>query len=201
MRNSKFVFVFAFALSVNASAERPSGEFRVNPSELNEFSKPLPEILVFSEKEGCIYKSNGFGSENKFFSVLDYLFGLPIEFMPSGESKSEFIEGLNKNNPDRKLISIEKQDEIVRSISTQMHTNLNSAGCDISLDDVTSVIIDESGNALKAESIPKATYTIVSYSADWCVPCHKQKDSLVKYLKKRDVSVGWLVVERDSQKL
>jgi hypothetical protein len=199
-----------FFQSFLVSAESYYKELKVDPKATEELKKPLPELIIFSSAGACVYRNIGFSGESEFFERLDIAFGFAahasssskIESAPNEVSKEKFANDLLNNNPSIGSMPQEVQQQIIDSMYEKVNKVSAPQSCNSKISELASAntILETSGMPFNFNQLLKSNYTVVEYSAEWCVPCRAQESALKKYFKNKKVVVNWLKVERDPEK-
>lgn len=68
----------------------------------------------------------------------------------------------------------------------------------LGLREVLAEVVAMDGSPLSLDIDEKYEFVFVEYWADWCAPCHKQKEAIAQFLADRkDAKILWLYIRRD----
>jgi hypothetical protein len=176
----------------------------VSSTEPDDFKRPLPELLIFNQMGNCIYQTFGFSDENLFFRSLDDVFNTQKTHKKTDKEnlvikidREGFKKNFLKENPHVKSLPLADQEKIINGV---LDKTLGLNTCELKLPDVAGKLVELTNKPFAIGSLPSSDFTIMEYSAEWCVPCKVQEKALVKYFKTRKIHASWLIVERDAQK-
>lgn len=194
------LILFSYTLFMGAHAESNYKELKISSKEVDEFKRPLPELLVFSPLQKCVYQKYGFDTENNLYLDLDLVFGIPNNSLPSGLSKEKIESIIVGSGHDLTSMSAKEKEDLIESVSEQIKAQTKLLPCDLNFISTVKKFEEYDNKSFKFDSVLNSNFILVEYTADWCEPCKKQSESIKRYLELRKVSINWLKVERDSQK-
>lgn len=68
----------------------------------------------------------------------------------------------------------------------------------LGLRELLAEVVTMDGSPLSLDIAEKYEFVFVEYWADWCAPCHKQKEAIAQYLAAhKDAKILWLYIRRD----
>jgi hypothetical protein len=196
-----FIAIVIFSGFSRASENAVIYTLSVNPELTREFSKPLPELLIFDPNGKCVHYSAGFAGEQRQAINLDVAFGF-AKVENSNVDLDKIEKDVRRQLADKYTdMSEEAREAMVQSSVDTFLNQFQPGKCKVSFVETLATLRGTKSIDWGAEKLNKGNFTIVKYEAEWCEPCHAQTKAIASYLDKKNVPVNWLKVERDVKKI